>query len=97
MKKLTNQIAFFFYCDIFVVTDIKKINDNLKKNKVKKGIGLEVTIADLRKADGLQVGKWFNQIRDLYKFCRSTNCQFILSSGANSVWKWFLADLLIPY
>jgi hypothetical protein len=70
--------------DIFVVKDIKKINANLKKNKVKKGIGLEVTIADLRKADGLQVGKWFNQIRGLYKFCKSSNCQLILSSGANS-------------
>lgn len=69
--------------DIFVVRDIKKINATLKKNKVKKGIGLEVTIADLRKADGLQVGKWFNQIRGLYKFCESNNCQFILSSGAN--------------
>ena len=72
--------------DIFVVTAFKDINDNLKK-KVRKmrGIGLEVSLADLRKSDGLQVGKWFNQIRDLYKFCRSSNCQFILSSGANSV------------
>ena len=72
--------------DIFVVTAFKDINDNLKK-KVRKmrGIGLELSLADLRKSDGLQVGKWFNQIRDLYKFCRSSNCQFILSSGANSV------------
>jgi len=72
--------------DIFVVTAFKDINDNLKK-KVRKmrGIGLELSLADLRKSDGLQAGKWFNQIRDLYKFCRSSNCQFILSSGANSV------------
>jgi len=72
--------------DIFVVTAFKDINDNLKKKvRKKRGIGLEVSLADLRKADGLQVGKWFNQIRDLYKFCRSSNSQFILSSGANSV------------
>ena len=72
--------------DIFVVTAFKEINDNLKKKvRKKRGIGLEVSLADLRKSDGLQVGKWFNQIRDLYKFCRSSNCQFILSSGANSV------------
>ena len=72
--------------DIFVVTDFKDINDNLKKKvRKKRGIGLEVSLADLRKSDGLQVGKWFNQIRDLYKFCRSSNSQFILSSGANSV------------
>jgi hypothetical protein len=72
--------------DIFVVTAFKDINDNLKKKvRKKRGIGLEVSLADLRKFDGLQVGKWFNQIRDLYKFCRSSNSQFILSSGANSV------------
>ncbi len=72
--------------DIFVVTAFKDINDNLKKKvRKKRGIGLEVSLADLRKSDGLQVGKWFNQIRDLYKFCRSSNSQFILSSGANSV------------
>lgn len=72
--------------DIFVVRDFKDINDNLKKKVRKKGgIGLEVILDDLRKSDGLQTGKWFNQIRDLYKFCRSSNCQFILSSGANSV------------
>jgi RNase P/RNase MRP subunit p30 len=74
------------YIDIFVVRDFKDINDNLKKKVRKKGgIGLEVILDDLRKSDGLQTGKWFNQIRDLYKFCRSSNCQFILSSGANSV------------
>lgn len=72
--------------DIFVVTAFKEINDNLKKKvRKKRGIGLEVSLADLRKSDGLQIGKWFNQIRDLYKFCRSSNSQFILSSGANSV------------
>ena len=72
--------------DIFVVTAFKDINDNLKKKvRKKRGIGLEVSLADLRKSDGLQVGKWFNQIRDLYKFCKSSNSQFILSSGANSV------------
>jgi RNase P/RNase MRP subunit p30 len=72
--------------DIFVVRDFKDINDNLKKKVRKKGgIGLEVILDDLRKSDGLQTGKWFNQIRDLYKFCRSSNSQFILSSGANSV------------
>jgi hypothetical protein len=72
--------------DIFVITAFKDINDNLKKKvREKRAIGLEISLADLRKSDGLQVGKWFNRIRDLYKFCRSSNCQFILSSGANSV------------
>jgi RNase P/RNase MRP subunit p30 len=69
--------------DIFGVRDFNRINSDLKK-KVKKGIGLEVTLVNLRKLDGLQIGKWFSKIRDLYKLCKSSNCQFILSSGANS-------------
>ncbi|MBV9667095.1 MAG: hypothetical protein JO327_03085, partial [Nitrososphaeraceae archaeon] len=71
---------------IFGIRSFRDFNDDLKKKVKKKGgIGLEVTLADLRKSDGLQVGKWFSQIRDLYKFCRSSSCQFILSSGANSI------------
>jgi RNase P/RNase MRP subunit p30 len=72
--------------DIFGIRSFRDFNDDLKKKVKKKGgIGLEVTLADLRKSDGSQVGKWFSQIRALYKFCRSSNCQFILSSGANSI------------
>lgn len=72
--------------DIFGIRSFRDFNDDLKKKVKKKGgIGLEVTLADLRKSDGSQVGKWFSQIRNLYKFCRSSNCQFILSSGANSI------------
>ena len=69
--------------DILVIREFKKIKDNLKRN-IKKGIGLEVTISDLRKAEGPQVGKWFNQLRDIHKFCKSSNCQLIISSGACS-------------
>jgi RNase P/RNase MRP subunit p30 len=72
--------------DIFGIRSFRDFNDDLKKKVKKKGgFGLEVTLADLRKSDGSQVGKWFSQIRALYKFCRSSNCQFILSSGANSI------------
>ena len=70
--------------DLFQVKDYRMIKANLKKSKVREQIGLEVTIADLRKQDSLQVGRWISHIKDLYKFCKCTNCQFILSSGANS-------------
>jgi hypothetical protein len=69
--------------DLFVVRDFQRI-DNTLKRKVKSGMGLEVNLVDIRKMTGWQVGKWLNQIRRLYKFCRSSNCQFILSSGASS-------------
>lgn len=69
--------------DLFVVRDFQRV-DNTLKRKVKSGMGLEVNLANVRKMTGWQVGKWLNQIRNLYKFCKSSNCQFILSSGASS-------------
>ena len=69
--------------DILVVDDFKRIEDRLKRN-VRKRIGLEVTVSRARKQDGPNIGKWFKQIRNLYKFCKLNEYQFILSSGANS-------------
>jgi RNase P/RNase MRP subunit p30 len=69
--------------DLFVVKDFQRI-DNTLKRKVKSGTGLEAHLGDTRKMTGWQVGKWLNQIRKLYKFCKSSDCQFILSSGASS-------------
>jgi hypothetical protein len=69
--------------DILMVVDFKRIEKDLKR-RIKKRIGLEVTVSHARKLDGPNIGKWFNQIRDLYKFCKLNDYQFILSSGANS-------------
>jgi RNase P/RNase MRP subunit p30 len=69
--------------DILVVDDFKRIEDRLKR-RVRKRIGLEVTVSRARKQDGPNIGKWFKQIRNLYKFCKLNDYQFILSSGANS-------------
>jgi hypothetical protein len=68
--------------DIFVVKDFQRIDSTLKK--VKSGTGLEANLVNVHKMTGWQVAKWLNQIRKLYKFCKSSNCQFILSSGAGS-------------
>jgi hypothetical protein len=56
----------------------------LTKNKLKRGTGLEMTINPLRKMDGDSIAKWFANIRELYKFCHSSRCQLIISSGASS-------------
>jgi hypothetical protein len=69
--------------DILVVEDLKRIEEHLKR-RARKRIGLEVTLSHARKQDGPNVGKWFNQIRNLYRFCKLNDYQFILSSGANS-------------
>jgi RNase P/RNase MRP subunit p30 len=69
--------------DILVVEDLKRIEDHLKR-RARKRIGLEVTLSHARKQDGPNVGKWFNKTRNLYRFCKLNDYQFILSSGANS-------------
>jgi RNase P/RNase MRP subunit p30 len=69
--------------DILMIRDFNKVKKQLKK-KIKKGTGLELTINPARKMDGGSVGKWFSSLRNLYAFCHSSRCQFILSSGATS-------------
>jgi RNase P/RNase MRP subunit p30 len=69
--------------DILMIRDFNKVQKELKK-KVKKGTGLELTVNPARKMDSSSVGKWFNNLSDLYRFCHSSSCQFILSSGATS-------------
>ena len=66
-----------------MIKDFNKVKKQLKK-KVKKGTGLELTVNPARKMDGGSVGKWFGNLNDLYALCRSSRCQFILSSGATS-------------
>jgi RNase P/RNase MRP subunit p30 len=31
------------------------------------------------------VGKWLKEVKSIYEFCKSNDCQFILSSGARSI------------
>jgi RNase P/RNase MRP subunit p30 len=72
--------------DILVVKDFKMLRNNLK-SRIKKGLGLEVTVDEVRRANGHEIGWWVSHVKDLYKFSKSTNCQFILSSGANSLFE----------
>jgi sugar-specific transcriptional regulator TrmB len=70
--------------DVLTVNDFSRFKERLKK-KVKKGAGLEVVVAPARKMDAASVGRWFDNIKELYSFCHSSRCQFILSSGAASM------------
>lgn len=71
------------WLDVFVIRDYPKVKSVLRR-KVRTGLGLEILINDIRGADGCRVGRWFESIRDLYKLTKSTCCQLILSSGAES-------------
>jgi len=68
--------------DVISIKDYRRVKERLKK-KTKKGIGLEITIAPVRKMDAIDAGRWFDDVRDLYSFCHVSGCQFILSSGAS--------------
>jgi hypothetical protein len=67
--------------DVLVVKDMSRIKEKLKK-KIKPGIGLEMAVAPARKMDA---GRWFSGVRELYSYCQSSGCQFILSSGADTL------------
>lgn len=70
--------------DVLTVNNFRRIKEKLKK-KVKKGAGLEVTIAPARKMDAADVGRWFDNIKEMHSFCHSSGCQLVLSSGAASM------------
>lgn len=66
--------------DVLAVKDLIRIKEKLKK-KIKPGVGLEMVLAPARK---MNAGRWFSEVRELYSYCQSSGCQFILSSGADS-------------
>lgn len=70
--------------DVLMINDFRKAQEKLKK-KVKKGTGLEVLIAPVRKLDSSAVARWFKNISELYSFCHSSRCQLVISSGASSM------------
>jgi hypothetical protein len=69
--------------DILTISSFRHVRDRLKK-KTREGIGLEVAVAQARKMEGTGAARWLADVEELYEFCHSSRCQFILSSGANS-------------
>jgi hypothetical protein len=69
-----------------MISDLRKVRERLKK-KVKRGTGLEMIVRPARKMNAASLGKWFDSVNELYLFCHSSRCQFILSSGAESVYE----------
>jgi len=69
--------------DLFVIDPFQK-KDTIKR-KSKRGLGLEISIASTKKLNGSMIGRWIKEVRLIYEFCKSNNCQFILSSGATSI------------
>jgi hypothetical protein len=69
--------------DLFLIDPFQG-KDALKR-KAKKGLGIEISIAPARKLDTFLVSRWLKELKSIYIFCQSSDCQFILSSGATSI------------
>jgi hypothetical protein len=69
--------------DLFLIDPFQG-KDTLKR-KAKRGLGIEISIAPARKLDSLLVARWLKELKSIYIFCQSYDCQFILSSGATSI------------
>jgi hypothetical protein len=69
--------------DLFLIDPFQR-KDAIKR-KVRRSLGIEISISPARKLESMMAGKWLKEVKSIYEFCQSNNCQFILSSGANSV------------
>ena len=69
--------------DLFIIDPFQR-KDTIKR-KVKSGLGIEISIASARKLEAVMAGRWLKEVKSIYEFCQSNNCQFILASGATSV------------
>ena len=80
---ITSKLPFF---DIFYLKNFQnyKLILKLLKKLNRKNIGIEIKIRDIRICNSYDVGKWIKCIRDVYKFCKLTNNQIIISSGAEN-------------
>jgi hypothetical protein len=69
--------------DLFLIDPFQR-KDAIKR-KVRRNLGIEISISPARKLESMMAGKWLKEVKSIYEFCQSNNCQFILSSGATSI------------
>lgn len=69
--------------DLFLIDPFQR--KDAIKSKAKRGLGVEISIALAKKLNATMVGKWLKEVKSIYEFCKSNDCQFILSSGARSI------------
>ena len=69
--------------DLFIIDPFQR--KDAIKSKAKRGLGVEISIALAKKLNATMVGKWLKEVKSIYEFCKSNDCQFILSSGARSI------------
>ena len=81
--KITSKIPFF---DVFSMNSWHTYKIMLKQLKKlnRKNIGIEIKIKEIRHCNSYEVGKWIKSIKEINKFCKLTDNQLIISSGAET-------------
>jgi hypothetical protein len=69
--------------DLFLIDPLQ--GKGALKRKAKRGLGIEISINPVKKLDAHLVARWLKELKSIYIFCQSNDCQFILSSGATSL------------
>lgn len=80
---INSKIPFFdifsmnkWYTYKIILRQLKKLN--------RKNIGIEIKIRHIRNCNSYEIGKWVKSIKEINKFCKLTDNQLIISSGAET-------------
>lgn len=79
--------------DLLSLDNFRDAKAQLKKRS-RNGLGIEFLVSEARNRSGTGVAKWFADLRDARRFCQSSGCQFVLSSGARDTSEMVSADCL---
>lgn len=71
--------------DIITINDFDNLQNLLKKLSG-KNVGIEFLLSDLFKCHGLEISTWIHRAKYFYYLCEKYHHQFILSSGAHSLY-----------
>lgn len=67
-----------------ILKELKKLN--------RKNIGIEIKMKHIRYCNSYEVGKWVKSIKEINKFCKLTDNQLIISSGAETNYETISAN-----
>jgi hypothetical protein len=77
-----NSNEIFYDIDVLTIKSLNNIKPLLKKYNG-SNIGIEFLINDIRYYNNDELGKWFFDMKWIYRLCKKYNLEFILSSGAS--------------
>jgi len=68
--------------DVFLIDAFQ--GKDTPTRKAISDLRIEISISSETKPDAHSIARWLKELKSIYTFCQSNDCQFILSSGATS-------------